>query len=216
MKKDIRLSSIRIVGILLGLVIQILFIKYIGSSEYGVYVLFSSWSNVFSNILILGFDILLVKELSHLFILGDKGKFKYILNRMLLLVSINCAIFLLISLAIPVKFLRSTLFSKELLESTWILIAVGSVIFTAFQLMGKTFIAIQKVELSFLRSEVVYKFILLFCVLWFFISFRARLGINIILAGAVLSYALTIAFFLLFDKNQIKRYNITSKEKVEI
>ncbi len=216
MKKDIRLSSIRIVGILLGLVIQILFIKYIGSSEYGVYVLFSSWSNVFSNILILGFDILLVKELSHLFILGEKSRFKYVLNRMLLLISLNCVIFLIIALFVPLKFLKGTLFSNELLESTWILIAVGSVIFTAFQLMGRTFIAIQKVELSFLRSEVVYKFILLFCVLWFFISFRSELGINIILAGAVLSYALTIAVFLLFDINKLRRYNSAVKEKVEL
>jgi hypothetical protein len=37
MKKDIKLSSIRVTGILLGPLIQILFIKYIGSSEYGVY-----------------------------------------------------------------------------------------------------------------------------------------------------------------------------------
>lgn len=216
MKKDIRLSSIRIVGILLGLVIQILFIKYIGSSEYGVYVLFSSWSNVFSNVLILGFDILLVKELSHLFILGDKSRFKYILNRMLLLVSLNCAIFLVIALVVPLNFLKTTLFSRDLSETTWLLIAVGSVIFTAFQLMGRSFIAIQKVELSFLRSEVVYKFILLFCVLWFFVSFREQLGINIILAGAVLSYALTIVFFLLFDINKLKRYQSIRKEKVEI
>src|SRR5205085_6760348 len=156
MKKDIKLSSIRVLGILLGLVIQVLFIKYIGSSEYGVYVLFNSWSNVFSNILILGFDILLVKELSHLFILGEKGKFKYVLNRMLLLVALNCAIFLVISLAIPINFLRNTIFSSELSKITWLLIAIGSVIFTGFQLMGRTFIAIQKVELSFLRSEVVY------------------------------------------------------------
>lgn len=216
MKKDIKLSSIRIVGILLGLVIQILFIKYIGSSEYGVYVLFSSWSNVFSNVLILGFDILLVKELSHLFIIGEKSRFKYVLNRMLLLVSLNCAVFLVIALVVPLKFLRSTLFSSDLSESTWMLIAIGSVIFTAFQLMGRSFIAIQKVELSFLRSEVVYKFILLFCVLWFFISFRNELGINIILAGAVLSYALTIIFFLLFDMNKLKRYNKMPKERVKI
>ncbi|HUQ65646.1 MAG TPA: oligosaccharide flippase family protein [Flavitalea sp.] len=216
MNKDIKLSSIRVVGILLGLVIQILFIKYIGSSQYGVYVLFSSWSNIFSNILVLGFDILLVKELSHLFILGEKSKFKYVLNRMILLVSINCLIFLVISVTIPISYLRSTFFSNELLESTWLLIAFGSVIFTAFQLMGRTFIAIQKVELSFLRSEVIYKFFLLICVLWFFVSFRSELGINIILAGAVVSYALTILFFLFFDKNKVKRYQDIDKTKIKI
>lgn len=214
MKKDIRLSFIRLIGILLSLGIQIVLIKFIGAKEYGVYVLFTTWSAIISQILIFGYDRVLIKELSFLYLQREKGKFRYVLNKVLLFTTINCVLFALIAICLPQKVLRNTLFSKDLLQSTWLFIAFGSVLFTGFQLIGKILISIQRVELSFIRSEVIYKLIFFFSVVLFYFFFRTAFELNIILAGAVLSYALTILFLLLFDRNRLYEYNKINKEKI--
>ncbi|MFD2512312.1 lipopolysaccharide biosynthesis protein [Pontibacter locisalis] len=216
MKKDLRLSSIRAFGILISFGIQVIFIKLIGASEYGVYVLFITWSAVISQILILGYDRFLIKELSLLFIQKEKEKFRYTLDRVLFFILFNCIFFSLVAFIIPIDFLRGTLFSNDLLKSTWIFIAVGSAIYAVFQLVGKILISTQRVELSYLRSEIIYKLILLLSVLLIFYSFKNLFGLNVILVGVLVSYTLTILSILFFDRKRLINYFKVKKKKIAL
>ena len=79
MKKDLRLSSIKVFGLLLGFGLQVFFTKVIGPKEYGLYVLFTTWTNFLSLILILGFDRVIIKQLGYFYIQKKKGEF-YVSN----------------------------------------------------------------------------------------------------------------------------------------
>lgn len=214
MKKDLKLSIIRLIGILLSFGIQVLFIKIIGTAEYGIYILFTTWSAILSQVMILGYDRLLIKELSCIYLQREKEKFRFILDKVLLFVGLNSIAFMLLAICIPLTFLQNTLFSNELLRSTWVLIAVGSAMFTGFQIIGKILITTQRVAMSFIRSELVYKLVLLISVLLFSFYFRKLFGLNIILAGVVLSYALTIFLFLFWDRKKLWAYTKLKKQKV--
>src|SRR5690349_10938056 len=125
LKKDLTLSFIKVFGLVLGFGLQVFFTKMIGVKEYGLYVLFTTWTNFLSLILILGYDRIIIKQLGYFFIQKEKGKFRTILDKLIFLVLLNSAIFLVISFCIPQKFLTSTFFSKDLLRSSWLLIAIG-------------------------------------------------------------------------------------------
>ncbi|TPE42983.1 MATE family efflux transporter [Pontibacter mangrovi] len=216
MKKDIRLSSIRLAGILLSFGIQVVLVKVVGAAEYGVFILFTTWSTIFSQVLILGYDRFLIKELSFLFLQKEISKFRYSLDKVIILIFLNSFIFTLLAFCTPLSFLRGTFFSSDLLLSTWILIAIGSAFFTAFQLIGKILITIQQIELSYVRSEIIYKFLLLISVLVFFYFFRRTFGLNIILAGAIISYFITIVLFVFLDREKLIKYLKVKKEKVTL
>src|SRR6266487_4223241 len=160
MKKDLKLSSIKVIGLVLGFALQVYFTKVIGVKEYGLYVLFTTWTNFLSLVLILGYDRVIIKQLGYFYIQRIKGKFRSTLDKLMIFVLLNSLIFLLIAFFIPQKFLTNSFFSKDLLRSSWLLIAAGTVTFTLFDLLGKILSAIQRVELTILRSEVIYKFIL--------------------------------------------------------
>ena len=216
MKKDLRLSSIRVIGLVLGFTLQVFFTKIVGVKEYGVYTLFSTWTSVFALIIILGYDKIIIKELSYLYLQKHKEKFRSALDKLIIFVFINSIIFLVVALCLPQSFI-TTFFSKNLLRSTWILIAVGTVIYTVFILIGKILSATQRVELTYIRSEILYKFVWLISVILLFYNFRAISGLNIIIWGTIFAYVLTVLiFFLLLDRKKILRYLTIKKEKVSL
>ena len=83
MKKDFTLSSIKVGGLLLGFVLQLYFTRTIGLKEYGTYILFSTWINVFSLVLILGFDKVVIKQVSYYYLQNEKGKFRYTVDKLI-------------------------------------------------------------------------------------------------------------------------------------
>ena len=216
-RKDLRLSSIRVVGLVLGFGLQITFTKVIGIKEYGLYILFSTWTTFLSLLLILGYDKFIIKQLSFYYIQKQNGKLKSTLNKLLLYVSINSLIFLVIVYFLPHEFLIDSLFPKELLRSSWIIIALGAVVVTLFDLLGKVLSAVQKVELNYIRSEILYKCILFVIVLALFFFLREAIGLNIIILGVVIAQIVTL--FLLFafiDRKKFEQYTALKAEKVTI
>src|SRR4030095_16460286 len=176
----------------------------IGIKEYGLYVLFTTWTNFLSLILILGYDRVILKQLGYFYIQRNRGKFRSTLDKLVLFVLINCLIFLLTALLIPQQFLIKSLFSKDLLRSTWIFIAIGTITFTLFDLLGKVLSAIQRVQLTVLRSEIVYKFILFVNVILLFFYFRTTTGLNIIVVGVISAHILTLLIFIfLVDRKKV-------------
>jgi O-antigen/teichoic acid export membrane protein len=217
MKKDLRLSSIKVVGLITGFALQVFLTKVIGVKEYGLFVLFTTWTNFLSLILILGYDRTIIKQLGYFYIQRDKGKFRSTLDKLMLVVFLNSLIFLLIAFFIPHSFLIKSFFSKDLLESTWLLIAVGTVTFTLFDALGKVLSAVQRVELTILRSEVIYKFILFIIVAILFIFLRNFVGVNIIVLGVISAHLLTLLILLfIFDRKKIKQYLTIEKERIAL
>ncbi len=216
MKSDLRLSSIRVIGLVLGFAIQLFFTKIVGVKEYGVYTLFSTWTGVFALIIILGHDKVIIKDLSYLYIQKRKGKFRSALDKLIFFVFINSIIFLILAFCLPQSLIK-VLFSASLLRSTWILIAVGTVVYTVFILLGKILSATQRVELTYVRSEIIYKFVWLASVVVLFYYFRAVSGVNIIVVGTIFAYAVTVLiFFLLLDRKKILQYLTIKKEKIQL
>lgn len=217
MKKDILLSFIKVLGLVVGFGLQVFFTKVIGVKEYGLYVLFTTWTNFLSLILILGYDRIIIKQLGYFFIQKEKGKFRTVLDKLIFFVLLNSLIFLVISFFIPQQFLTSSFFSKDILRSSWLLIAVGTVTFTLFDLHGKVLSAAQKVSMSILRSEVIYKFILLAIVIVLFFYFRNIAGINLIVVGVIFSHVLTLLIFVfILDKKKMRQYLSFKKEKISL
>jgi len=217
LKKDLRLSSIKVIGLVLGLGLQVFFTKVMGIREYGMYVLFTTWINFLSLILILGYDRVIIKQLGYLYIQRIRGKFRSTLDKLVLFVLINSLVFLLIAFFIPQRFLTESFFSKDLIRSSWLLIAVGTVTFTLFDLLGKVLSAIQKVELTILRSEIIYKFILFIIVILLFFYFRTIAGINVIVVGVIFAHILTLLIFILFvDRKKVLQYLTIKKEKITL
>jgi len=217
LKKDLRLSLIKVVGLLAGFALQVFFTKVVGIKEYGLYVLFTTWTNFLSLILILGYDRTIIKQLGYFFIQRDKGKFRSTLDKLILVVFLNSLIFILIAFFIPQDFLTASFFSKDLLRSTWLLIAVGSVTFTLFDSLGKVLSAMQRVELTILRSEIIYKFVLFIAVILLLVFFRSVAGVNIIVAGIITAHLLTLLIFLfIFDRKKLKQYLAIKKEKIAL
>lgn len=216
-KKDLRLSSIRVIGLVLGFGLQVFFTKVVGLKEYGLYVLFTSWTTFLSLLLILGYDKFILKQLSYYFIQKQDAKFKSTLHKLLIYVSINSIIFLVISFFLPHDFLTDTLFPKELLRSSWLIIAVGTVIATIFNLLGKVLSAVQRVELNYFRSEILQKclwFVIVLAILFFF---REAIGINIIILGVILAQIFTLLLlFFYVDRDTARRYRAIEKEKVAL
>src|SRR4051794_5602940 len=217
LKKDLALSLIKVLGLILGFGSQVFFTKVIGVKEYGLYVLFTTWTNFLSLILILGFDRIIIKQLGYFYIQKEKGKFRTILDKLIFFVLLNSLIFLVIAFCIPQKFLTSSFFSKDLLRSSWIFIAVGTVTFTLFDLHGKVLSATQKVSLSIFRSEVIYKFILFITVILLFFYYRTLPGVNLIVVGVIFSHLLTLFIFVfILDRKKMKEYISIKQEKISI
>lgn len=214
MKKDLRLSSIKVFGLLLGFALQVFFTKVIGPKEYGLYVLFTTWTNFLSLILILGFDRVIIKQLGYFYIQKKKGEFKSVLDKLLRFVLLNCAIFLVLAFVIPQGMLTSSFFSKDLLRSSWILIAIGTVTFTLFDLHGKILSSAQKVELTILRTELIYKFILFTLVILLYFYFSSIAGINLIVVGVIFSHIITLLIFVfIVDRKEVGKYLAIKKGK---
>jgi len=217
LKKDLVLSFIKILGLIVGFGLQVFFTKVIGVKEYGLYVLFTTWTNFLSLVLILGYDRIIIKQLGYFFIQKEKGKFRTILDKLIFFVLLNSLIFLVISFCIPQQFLTGSFFSKDLLRSSWILIAIGTVSFTLFDLHGKVLSATQKVSLSIFRSEVVYKFILFITVILLFFYFRHFVDLNLIVIGVIFSHVLTLFIFVFsLDRKKMKQYVSFKKEKISL
>ena len=217
MKKDLRLSSIKVFGLLLGFALQVFFTKVIGPKEYGLYVLFTTWTNFLSLILILGFDRVIIKQLGYFYIQKKKGEFKSVLDKLLRFVLLNCAIFLGLAFVIPQGMLTSSFFSKDLLRSSWILIAIGTVTFTLFDLHGKILSSAQKVELTILRTELIYKFILFTVVILLYFYFSSIAGINLIVVGVIFSHILTLLIFVfIVDRKEVGKYLAIKKKQISI
>ena len=217
MKKDLKLSSIKVFGLLLGFALQVFFTKVIGPREYGLYVLFTTWTNFLSLILILGFDRVIIKQLGYFYIQKMKGEFRSILDKLMRFILLNSAIFLVLAFVIPQHFLTSSFFSKDLLRSSWILIAAGTVSFTLFDLLGKILSSTQRVELTIIRSEVIYKFILFAIVLLLYFYFSSIAGVNLIIIGVVFSHILTLLVFVfVVDRKKLSEYFAIKKEKISI
>ena len=217
LKKDLVLSFIKVLGLIVGFGLQVFFTKFIGVKEYGLYVLFTTWTNFLSLVLILGYDRIIIKQLGYFFIQKEKGKFRTILDKLIFFVLLNSLIFLVISFCIPQQFLTGSFFSKDLLRSSWILIAIGTVSFTLFDLHGKVLSATQKVSLSIFRSEVVYKFILFITVILLFFYFRHFVDLNLIVIGVIFSHVLTLFIFVfILDRKKMKQYVSFKKEKISL
>ncbi|HXL56037.1 MAG TPA: oligosaccharide flippase family protein [Chitinophagaceae bacterium] len=217
MKKDLKLSSIKVIGLVLGFALQVYFTKVIGVKEYGLYVLFTTWTNFLSLVLILGYDRVIIKQLGYFYIQRIKGKFRSTLDKLMIFVLLNSLIFLLIAFFIPQKFLTNSFFSKDLLRSSWLLIAAGTVTFTLFDLLGKILSAIQRVELTILRSEVIYKFILFITVIVFFFYFKTIAGINLIVVGVIFAHITTLLIFtFIVDRKKMQQYFAIKKEKISL
>lgn len=217
MKKDLWLSSIKVIGLVLGFALQVFFTKVIGIKEYGLYVLFTTWSNFLSLILILGFDRVIIKQLGYFYIQKERGKFRTMLDKLLRFILLNSAIFLLIAFFIPQQYLTGSFFSKDLLRSSWLLIAAGTVTFTLFDLLGKVLSAAQRVQLTTLRSEVIYKAIVFIAVTLLFFYFRDFSGINIIVIGVIVAHLLTLLVFLfVVDRKKVNQYFTIRKENVSL
>ena len=114
LKKDLVLSFIKVLGLIVGFGLQVFFTKVIGVKEYGLYVLFTTWTNFLSLVLILGYDRIIIKQLGYFFIQKEKGKFRTILDKLIFFVLLNSLIFLVISFCIPQQFLTGSFFSKDL------------------------------------------------------------------------------------------------------
>ncbi|WP_242918069.1 lipopolysaccharide biosynthesis protein [Pontibacter liquoris] len=217
MKKDLRLSSIKVIGLILGFGLQLIFTKVIGMKEYGLYVLFASWTSFLSLILIMGYDKFIIKQLSFYYIQKQSGKFKTTLNKLLFYVTINSALFLLVAFLIPQHVLVNSFLPKELLRSSWLIIAGGTVVFTLFDLLGKVLSAVQKVGLSYMRSEIMYKCIWFIVVLGLFFFLRQSIGINIIIVGVIVAQVLTLLILLIFvDREKIQQFIALKKEDIVI
>jgi O-antigen/teichoic acid export membrane protein len=217
MKKDLRLSSIKVIGLLLGFALQVFFTKVIGVKEYGLYTLFTTWTNFLSLILILGFDRVIIKQLGYFYIQRMKGEFRSTLDKLLTFVLLNSAIFLVLAFVIPQEVLTSSLFSKDFMRSSWILIAIGTVSFTLFDLHGKVLSSAQKVELTIVRTEVIYKFILFVAVLLLYFYFSSIAGINLIVVGVIFSHILTLLIFVfVVDRKELGNYLAIKKAKISI
>jgi O-antigen/teichoic acid export membrane protein len=77
--------------------------------------------------------------------------------------------------------------------------------------------AIQRVELTILRSEVIYKFILFIVVIVLFFFFKSLVGVNIIVVGVIAAHLLTLLILLfIFDRKKIKQYLTIKKEKIAL
>lgn len=217
MKKDLKLSSIKVVGLVLGMGLQVFFTKVIGIREYGLYVLFITWINFLSLVLILGYDRVIIKQLGYLYIQRIRGKFRSTLDKLILFVLINSLVFLIIAFFIPQRFLTNSFFSKDLLRSSWLLIAIGTVTFTFFDLLDKVLSAMQKIELTTLRSEIIYKFILFITVILLFFYFRTIAGINVIVVGVIFAHVLTLFIFIFFvNRKKVLQYGSIKKEKITL
>jgi O-antigen/teichoic acid export membrane protein len=205
------------VGLVLGFGSQVLFTKVIGIKEYGLYVLFTTWTNFLSLILVFGYDKIIIKQLGYFYIQKSREKFRSTLDKLIMFILINSLIFLLIAFFLPQSFLVNTFFSKDLLRSTWLIIAAGSVIFTLFDLLGKVLSAMQRVELTLLRSEVIYKFILVVTTIVLFVYLSSTTGINVIIIGVITAQILTLLIFIFgVDRKKIKKYLSIKKEKIFI
>jgi O-antigen/teichoic acid export membrane protein len=216
-KRDLNLSFIKGIGLILGLGLQVFFTKMIGIREYGIYTLFTSWINFLSLILILGYDRVIIKQLGYFYIQRMRGTFRSTLDKLIIFVVINSVIFLLIAFLIPQRFLTESFFSKGLLRSTWLIIAVGAVTFTLFDLLGKVLSAMQKAELTIVRSEIIYKVILFIAVLVLFFYFRNKAGINLIVIGVIFAHIITLLFFIfLVDRKKVFDYLKIKKENISL
>lgn len=217
LKKDLRLSSIKCLGLLLGFTLQVFFTKIIGVQEYGLYTLFITWINFLSLLLILGYDRVIIKQVSYFYIQGMTGKFRSTLDKLIIFVLINGLIFLVIAFFIPQPVLANSFFSKDLLRSSWLLIAIGTVTYTLFDLSSKILSSIQKVELTILSSEVIYKFILFVTAILLLYYFRTETGINIIVVAVILAHILTlITVLILSGKKKVQGYLNIKKEKITL
>jgi O-antigen/teichoic acid export membrane protein len=213
MKKDIKLVSIRLIGLAIGFASQILFTKLIGIKEYGMYTLFITWTNIFSLVLVLGYDRFIIKELSYLYIEKSYSKFKYVFIKVFIAITINCFIFMIIAFCIPHKVLISTFFPKDLLRSTWIIISLGTIIFTMNQILSKVMLSIEKVEHSFLIFELILKFILFIVVILLFLN-NNMFGINLIIVGALISYLIVFFITIYINRFEMVRFFKVKSEKI--
>ncbi|WP_266204899.1 oligosaccharide flippase family protein [Pontibacter kalidii] len=215
--KDLKLSSVKATGLVLGFIMQLVFTRVIGVREYGLYVLFLTWTNFFSILLFLGYDRLIIKELSYLYLQKKQNTFKATLDKLMHMVALNSVIFLLFAFLVPHQVLTSSFFSKEISRTTWLLVATGTVLSTAFTLFGKVQIATQRAELSSIRSEIVYKVICFCTVLLLYFNVRSIVGDNIIIAGVVVAYFFSLLLYVfIIDWKKIKQYLAIKKENIII
>lgn len=216
MKNDVKLIVIKCMGILIALVNQLIFSKVIGIEAYGTYTLFLTWINIFSIIIILGNDKLILKYLSKFFIEKDNVKYHSILNKVSKMVLLNCLIFVAVTNLVPLKFWKNTILPNTVTHNTWLLIITGTVFLSIYTILDNFLISILKIKQSAFFTQFFQK--LLFLLFTVVIYFTLRKYINrqyIIVISMILSYLaliLTVVFinkkFIFIKEKEIVRLDI--------
>lgn len=216
MNENMLLIIIKIFGIVIGFLSQVFYTKIIGIKAYGVYTLFITWINILSMIIMFGYDQIIIKHLGRTFISKETSKFKYILVTCFKIVLINCVIFVVIGSIIPVDILKKTILPNDTLRSTWIVIVIGTVVFTIYKLIGQVLTTIQKVKQSIFYSEVLVKvFAIVFTIIIFYVFAKDDISRdNTIIQAMVYSYIVILLIIAILYRKIIKTVVNYEKEVV--